>query len=212
MSKAKEFVPDVTPALLADVSHVLDMALKNKYSTSKIYAAYNAITGKKDQAQTCSTCLRNRVKSLKVWHDAYVESTSKLQEPLPVFPPGGLSYAGNEKDDGEFDVDPIGTPDVDTAPPQDEERPDVVTPDPASETPVVPTGSTPVDLIRLHVPVLELPIYFAPGANPEKGFAKYEGGGAIKPGKYVTSDDRELAVQPGGKATLKAAPVDNDLL
>jgi hypothetical protein len=207
MSK-KEFTPDVTPALLADVKHVLDMSAKNKYSTAKIYAAYNAVTGKNDAPQNCVTCLRNRVRALKVWHDAYVERTSKLMEPAPVFPPGGVFYAATDadKESGEFVVE------VNTAPPQDEEQPDDVTPDATSETRTVLENGVPVDVIRLHVPTLELPVYFEPGdKDPAKGKARYEGGASIKPGKYVTSDDRELAVQPGGKATLKAAP-DNDLL
>ena len=180
MSKTKEV--EITPALLADVSTVLEMAKKNKYSVSKVYAAYNAVTGKNDPPQTCNSCVRNRVAYLRKWHAEYVERTSALMEPIET--PTSLA-AGQF-----FQPDPIGTPDEPT-PPSEDERPDV---------------------IRLAVPGWESPLYFKPGdKDAAKGVATYEvGGGYVKPGKYALTDGRELAVQPGGKATIKAA--DNDLL
>lgn len=177
--------------MLADVNTVLEMAKKNKYSVSKVYAAYNAVTGKTDPPQTCNSCVRNRVAYLRKWHAEYVERTSALLE----------------------QVDPIGTPDADTAPPSEDERPDGRVDPLPDGLDVTGFPEPPIDVILLHVPVLELPVYFtANDKDPAKGKVMYQGGGAIKPGKYITSDDRELAVQPGGKATLKAAPADNDLL
>lgn len=206
MSKTKEFSPEITPAMLADVNTVLEMAKKNKYSVSKVYAAYNAVTGRNDPPQTCNSCVRNRVAYLRKWHAEYISS---LKAEF------GAAQKVLLEDDllAKLGVDPIGTPDVDTTPPSDEERPDWSEVAGIAETPVAPENSASIDVIRLSVPTLELPVYFEPGdKDPLKGKAFYEGGGTIKPGKYLTSDDWELAVQPGGKATIKAAPADNDLL
>jgi hypothetical protein len=193
----------VTPELLGQVREVLDMAAKGRYSTSKVYAVYNTVTGKNDPPQTCPSCLRNRVKLVRAWYEKQVLAP----EPnLQVFDLLEHDRIINQA------VDPIGTSDGDTAPPQGEERPDDLGQGTRHEALIPPTSGMPIDVICLHVPVLELPVYFEPGdKDPNKGKAYYQGGGSIKPGKYVTSDDRELAVQPGGKATLKAAP-DNDLL
>lgn len=194
MSKTKEV--EITPALLADVSTVLEMAKKNKYSVSKVYAAYNAVTGKNDPPQTCNSCVRNRVAALRKWHAEYVERTSKLMEPAPTANLEAFDLHEHDRIVGEagqfFQPDPIGTPDEPT-PPSEDERPDV---------------------IRLAVPGWESALYFKPGdKDPSKGVVTYEvGGGAVKPGKYTLTDGRELAVQPGGKATIKAAPAYNDLL
>jgi hypothetical protein len=210
---------EVTPELLGQVREVLDMAAKGRYSTSKVYAAYNAVTGKNDPPQTCASCLRNRVRVMKEWYEKQAFAAMLAEEAvnpailkelgITGIPLGGIAYTDNGQPEG---GEPIGKPDGDTAPPQDEERPDVVEPSPTNELRTVLMNGAPIDVIRLSVPALELPVYFEPGdKDPNKGKACYEGGGSIKPGKYVTSDDRELAVQPGGKATLKAAP-DNDLL
>lgn len=202
MNKSKEL------ELLDQVAAVLKDADKHRYSVSKVFAAYNAVTGKNDPPQTCSSCLRNRVRTLREWY-----AKNALELPDVGVSPDGFAPVGSLTISPPPVVDPIGTPDGDTAPPQGEERPDGLAQGPDDETPVGAKGGAAIDVIRLHVEVLPLPVYFQPGEkDPQKGKACLEGGGSIKPGKYFTSDDRELAVQPGGKATLKAAPVDNDLL
>lgn len=200
MSKVKGFAPKVTPELLANVEAVLAMADKSRYSATKVYAAYNAVTGKNDSPQTCASCLRNRVKALREWHRMYWQGVDEVRTK-------GGSYTLTK--DNSFQV---STPDGDTAPPSADERPDAETPAVDNETPDVSNNGAPIDVIRLHSPSLEKPLYFQPGDDPMKGKVQYEGGGAIKPGKYELSDGRELAVQPGGKATLKEAPAENDLL
>ena len=39
----------------------------HRYSIGGIYEAYNAITGRDEKKQNCSTCLLNKVKEIKVW-------------------------------------------------------------------------------------------------------------------------------------------------
>lgn len=45
-----------------------------------------------------------------------------------------------------------------------------------------------------------------------KGKVKYADGSNLKAGTYTTKDGDEIAVQPGGKATFKAAQAADDLL
>lgn len=53
--------------LKAKVKFVLQSAQNNRYSVSRIYAAYNAIFELQEAPQTCSTCLTSRVKKLREW-------------------------------------------------------------------------------------------------------------------------------------------------
>jgi len=213
----KPFEPVVTAELLGKIAEVLDMASRNRYSAKAVYGAYNEVMGRNDRPETCATCLRNRVRELRKWYDSVkplpesvVNWGVHVQPDDPTapssegdgVPPGVLFQTPGERPDGE--PDPSGDAD---------ERPDVL-----------PIGvqllgdalgveeGEPVDVTRLHIAALPLPVYFAPGdKDPKKGRAFMEGNVSIKPGKYEASDGRELAVQPGGKATLKDAP-DNDLL
>jgi hypothetical protein len=204
MNKVKGFVPNVTPELLAQVREVLDMAAKSRYSVSKVYGVWNAVMGKTETPQTCPTCLRNRVKGLREWYEGQALHVQTDDPTSHDSNSGGIDYTDNSQSEGGESVDPIGTPDDDTAPPQDEERPDGVELGADNETRTALMNGAPIDVIRLHVPSLEWPVYFEPGDKDlNKGTARYEGGGSIKPGKYETSDGRELAVQPGGRATLK---------
>lgn len=74
MTKAKTKGPDygnVTPALIGQVREVIADGARHHYSVSKVYGAYNAVFGKKDTPQTCSSCLRNRVRELCKWLEGY---------------------------------------------------------------------------------------------------------------------------------------------
>lgn len=64
----------VTPAMLKGVHEVLAESIKHTYSTSKVYGVYNDVMRTKEVPQTCGTCLRNRVRELKVWLAGYEES------------------------------------------------------------------------------------------------------------------------------------------
>ena len=39
----------------------------HRYSISGIYEVYNAITGRDEKKQNCSTCLLNKVKEIRQW-------------------------------------------------------------------------------------------------------------------------------------------------
>ena len=39
----------------------------HRYSIGGIYEVYNAITGRDEKKQNCSTCLLNKVKEIRLW-------------------------------------------------------------------------------------------------------------------------------------------------
>lgn len=69
----------VTPELLKNVRDVIAESIKHTYSVSRVYAAYNKALQKKDQPQTCGSCLKRRVRELKNWLAGYEKS-----RPAPV--------------------------------------------------------------------------------------------------------------------------------
>lgn len=60
---------DATPAQIAAAKQIIDDAAKHRYYVSRIYGMYNAVTGKNEAPQTCSSCLRARSKEIKKWYD-----------------------------------------------------------------------------------------------------------------------------------------------
>lgn len=165
------------PCFIEQVKGVITEADRHKYSVSRVYGAYNKAYGKNDKPQTCSSCLRNRVRELRKWYEGYVNFEAEQKK-------------------GETIVD-LGTSEGDTyIEPQysDPEAPGFVAP----------------ALGVIRIPLVEgLPIDFTPNKdNAEKGKVKYADGTSVKAGTYVTATGGEIAVQPGGKATLK----NNDLL
>lgn len=75
----------VTPQLIKRVETVLAEAVNHKYSVSRIYATHNEVFKKRDQPQTCSSCLRNRVRDLKAWFNGMPED-KKLRPATPDVP------------------------------------------------------------------------------------------------------------------------------
>ena len=54
--------------LIEKAENVIDDADKHhRYSISNIYNVYNAITGRSEKKQNCSTCLLNKVKEIRKW-------------------------------------------------------------------------------------------------------------------------------------------------
>ena len=54
--------------LIKKASAVVDEADNHhRYSIGGIYEVYNAITGRDEKKQNCSTCLLNKVKEIKAW-------------------------------------------------------------------------------------------------------------------------------------------------
>lgn len=101
MTKAKTKGSDyskVTPALVKQVKDVIADGDKHRYSVSAVYGAYNAAFEKRDTPQTCSSCLRNRVRELRKWLEGYEkyakESAPKKEEKAPK---GGKGKADDNK-------------------------------------------------------------------------------------------------------------------
>lgn len=74
MTKTKSQGPDygkATPDLLKRIKKVITDGDNHRYSVSAVYGAYNEAYGKHDIPQTCSTCLRNRVRELRKYMEGY---------------------------------------------------------------------------------------------------------------------------------------------
>ena len=68
--------------LIALAERVTADAAKHRYSVSSIYTAYNAITGKAEEPQTCSSCLRSRAREIAKWLDGR-KAPEPVKEPDP---------------------------------------------------------------------------------------------------------------------------------
>lgn len=231
MSKAKKPADysHVTPALLKAVVLVLGEAAKHKYSVSNVYGAYNEALQKKDKAQTCSSCLRNRVRALKKWLSEYKAQLPKsdatpireADESVYDFLVRRLALAI-----GDTPAEELATLNtvVETGYPNelsDEETDAVLTrigeleaelkAEPQYSDPSAPGFVAPaLGIIRIPMGEGLVPFDFTPSADdPNKGTILYASGDKVKAGTYETATGQEIAVQPGGKATLK--PKEEDL-
>ncbi len=97
MTKTKKGVDygKVTPALVKQVKEVIADADKHTYSVSRVYAAHNAAFGLSERPQTCSSCLRNRVRNLREWLAGYEKQAKPRRQatvneaPAPADGPAG---------------------------------------------------------------------------------------------------------------------------
>lgn len=182
------------PYFIEQVKGVIAEADRHKYSVSRVYGAYNKAHGKNDKPQTCSSCLRNRVRELRKWYEGYTkfEAEQKKGEAGIGITDMGVDL-GTAEGDTHVEAEVTGEPIV----------------EPQYSDPVAPGFVAPA-LGVIRIPLTEgLPIDFTPNKdNAEKGKVKYADGTAVKAGTYATATGDEIAVQPGGKATLK----NNDLL
>lgn len=166
----------VTPQLIARVSAVIEDAAKHKYSVSRVYRAYNEAFQKRDVPQTCSSCLRNRVRELKTWVAGYKPVAKEPTAPVIPAPP----------------VEPVEpTPPVEPVEPQYD--------DPSAPGHVAPAPG----VVRFPMGEDTIPLDFTTGDNPNKGTALWADGSKVKVGTYTTATGAVIAVQPGGKATIK---------
>lgn len=98
MTKTKAKRPDygeVTPALLEQIKSVIAEGDKHRYSVSAVYGAYNAAFNKKDTPQTCSSCLRNRVRELRTWLAGYEKNNTGKDVVIPQYnDPTAPGYVG----------------------------------------------------------------------------------------------------------------------
>ncbi len=252
MAKAKSAVgyDHVTPQLLARVNTVIDEAAKHKYSVSRVYAAHNAVFIKNAKPETCSTCLRNRVRDLKAWLKGYNDSLPPEGDVTPI--DGATSLVGengiiedpeppevvydklvkrlalvidggpeselatlntvmepgypNELTGAELEavVSRIGALEAELsidAPPQyvDPTAPGFIAPGEGVTRIPMGEGVLPFDFLTEDR---------TPAAQGSKGFVSNADGSRIKPGTYTSAQGLEIAVQPGGKATIKTTEED----
>lgn len=182
MAKTKKGVDygKVTPQLFNLVSSVIASAKRHTYSASKVYAAHNAAFGLNDQPRTCSSCLRNRVRDLVRWLDGYNR------------------YRASNLDD-QTTGDTTGQPDRES---------------PKNQTETISTGvqgepkdgvayTQPPNDVASHILTNGDEIHFYPSDAATKGKVTYADGSRIKPGTYSTAEGLEIAVQPGGRATIR---------
>lgn len=270
----------VTPQLLKIVEGVIGEAATHTYSVSRVYAAYNGALQKNDKPQSCSSCLRNRVRELKAWYAAYkkqkgeaVDTTEETgtqfqtanqgaDKPLMVFTPeeegaqygiatggdglplpaGNYHHAGEQYavsgEQGHYTVitgEPAGdeafkaahiaklnelgvTEDstneellealevLSTAEGVTEDEAAFYAGEIEKVTALIADAQHQVTTdgaLRLAEEGAQ-GIKFTPNEGETvKGLVEWADGTKVKPGKYPLADGRELAVQVGGKATIK---------
>lgn len=196
MTKTKAKGPDyskVTPALVKQVKDVIADGDKHRYSVSAVYGAYNTAFEKRDTPQTCSSCLRNRVRELRKWLEGYEkyakENTPKKEDKSPKGSKG-------KADDNKGQEDPKTGQNGDAG--------EGVTPQ--YDDPAAPGFVAPAEGV-IRTPMGEgLPFDFTPSLeDPNKGTVTLADGTAVKPGTYKTARGLDIAVQVGGSATIKEA-------
>lgn len=171
---------DVAPDLVGKVRNVISEADKHRYSVSAVYSAYNTALNKKDVPQSCGSCLRNRVRELRRWLDGY-EAFQKKKEAKKADP---VPEADNGKEEG------IKSP----------EQPENGQNEECAGAPEQPVSDTSV--LHLSTPDGKSFDFTADPENPNKGRVTRSDGTSVKPGTYITVAG-VIAVQPGGKATIK---------
>lgn len=164
MSNSKK-TAEVTDALLDQVKAVLEDKANNKYSTSKIYAAHNAVFNKTETPESCASCLRKRADALLKWYTEH-EVAQKNEGAKEVIDnlPKQLGDAAHE-----------GAPEA-----QDFDLMDVT--------------NKKGEAFKIKFVTIE----------GDTGTATLEDGKALAAGTYTTKEGDTVAVQPGGKATLKS--------
>ena len=86
MSRPNHIRGEITPEVVADVRHIVEESVRHSYSVSRIFAAHNLIFNRRDTPQTCSTCLRNRVRDLKRWLAEYDAASATPEAAAAVAP------------------------------------------------------------------------------------------------------------------------------
>ena len=205
MSKTKAKGPEyskVTPALVKQVKDVIADGDKHRYSVSAVYGAYNAAFEKRDTPQTCSSCLRNRVRELRKWLEGYEkyakENAPKKEDKTPKGDKG-------KADDNKGQEDPKTGQTGDSGNGDNSE--------PQYGDPAAPGFVAPAEGV-IRTPMAEgLPFDFTPSQeDPKKGTVTLADGTAVKPGTYKTARGLDIAVQVGGRATIKEGPKEGEVI
>lgn len=169
---------DASKALIQTVNAVVaEVQDKHVFSVSRIYGAHNEVFGLRETPQTCGSCLKTRAKALAEW----------LGKREPV----------KEQTQSAADVgakDAQGNPAADKFVPTAEHYLD----------PTIEGHVPPAEGVTRYPMGKELPLDFTPSKdNALKGTIKNADGSGVKPGTYTTASGQTIAVQVGGKATIK---------
>lgn len=240
MSNSKK-TAEVTDALLDQVKAVLEDKASNKYSTSKIYAAHNAVFNLTETPESCASCLRKRADALLKWYSEHQLAQTKGGKAIDNLPKqlGDKAHEGAPIKETFMIIDGERFTVVD----DETEQPATVIFTPASEgdnhgiaTDVkgkpapayvyeqegkayLVSGEEGAYTEVTGEPIAEvkdfdlmdvtnkkgdaLKIKFV-SEDGETGTATLEDGKALAAGTYTTKEGDTVAVQPGGKATLKS--------
>lgn len=178
MSNSKKSA-QVTDAILDQVKAVLEDKAQNKYSTSKIYAAHNAVFNLNETPESCASCLRKRADALIKWYGEYATSTDREGKKEIAELPKQLGDAAHE-----------GAPE-DKELLAEEAKAGV---EEAQDFDLMDVTNKKGEALKIKFVTIE----------GDTGTATLEDGKALAAGTYTTKDGDTVAVQPGGKATLKS--------
>lgn len=210
----------VTPQLVKVVEGVIAEAQKHTYSVSRVYAAYNGALQKKDNPQSCSSCLRARVRDLIKWYADYKKSKGQkapvveevTQDTPPATEQAEAFKAAHIAKLNELGVTEDSTNEellealevLSTAEGVTEDEAAFYAGEIEKVTALIPTTEVTTDgALRLAEEGAQ-GIKFTPNeGETAKGIVEYADGTKLKPGKYPLADGRELVVQVGSKATIK---------
>lgn len=215
----------VTPKLLAQVNGAIKDADKHKYSVSRVYGAYNAALLKNDKHEACASCLRNRVAALRAWARGYAAQLPKV-EGAPTLERGAdesvydflvrrLSLAIGDTPGEELatlntvlEVGELTDEETDavlTRIGELERDVTVIEKDPNNpQYPAPVLGVTRFPMGEGLVPVDFTTEDGSAAVEGSKGRVRYASGDNVRAGTITTASGHEIAVQPGGKATIKA--------
>jgi hypothetical protein len=195
---------EASPELIALAKGVIKEAAGHRYSVSRIYSVYNAISGKTEDPQTCSSCLRARAREIGKWlEDGAKASKGSEQVEAPQTENEGTTGTA------EGVADKVPTPEnteADKVPTPENTEAENVADQQGAEPVADQQGAEPEPAFEVLAMADGSEIVFTPndGAVLEdgtKGVVKTAEGGSIKAGTYKTLDGGEIRVQVGGKAT-----------
>lgn len=174
MSKQKQ-AAEITPAIIEQVKAVLEDKANNKYSTSKVYGAHNAVFGLNETPESCASCLRKRADALVKWYGEY--SIEQAQDDAPKTTIDNLPPQLGDALTGELEAE--------------EAKAGV---EEAQDFDIMDVTNKKGEPFKIKF-VSE---------DGEAGIATHADGKALAAGTYTTKEGDTVAVQPGGKATLKS--------
>lgn len=214
---------DATPQQIAAAKAIIADAASHRYYVSRIYAMFNLITGKREEPQTCSSCLRTRAVAIKKWYDeGQKQPSTKPAKPKATNKGSKATAATQDEPKGD---DQAKTPAVTGKAVEgsavDQAKTPAVTDQAVegSDADVDPnTGLAAPASGVMRIPMEDgtyvdfLPNDGAKFENGVKGMATAaDTGKKVKAGTFKTAQGHDLKVQIGGKSTYVETNADDDL-